>query len=275
MNKLIKTLVYDRQVSLSVLETTDLVNDAVKIHGLKGGAAKTLGNMLTAAAYMAGCLKSDRGAISLTVKASGGVGTVSVSGDKDLHIRGYIDGECEGKLKGGYMTVIKDDGFYRPFIGTCELVCDDVSENLMQYFDKSEQIPTAVAVDSEFDENGICVAAGGVVMQLLPGTTQENMDRAENAMQNFVHVCGVIKECGAAGVIDRFFAEEAKKTAVYTYCPEYRCNCSRDKIARVLLSVGREECLNIVAERGKVSVHCHYCNTDYEFFKEDIDKLFQ
>ena len=134
MNVILKTLVYDRQVSLTILNTTQLVNDAIKIHNVKGGAAKTLADMLTAATYMSGCLKSDVGAVSLTVKADKEVGTVSVSGDKNLHIRGYIDGNLNGKLKGGYMTVVRDDGFFRPFVGTCELVCDDVSENLMQYF---------------------------------------------------------------------------------------------------------------------------------------------
>ena len=135
MNKLYKALIFDREVSLSVLETTDLVNDAIKIHNLSENSAKTLGGMLTCAAYMAGCLKSEKGAISLTVKADGDAGTVSVSGDINGHIRGYIDGSCEGRLNGGYLTVVKDDGFYRPFVGTCELVGDDLSQNLMQYFD--------------------------------------------------------------------------------------------------------------------------------------------
>ena len=118
MNKLYKALVYDREVSLSVLETTDLVQQAIKIHNLSDTAAEILGGMLTACAYMAGCLKSEKGAVSLTVKSGDGSATVSVSGDINGHIRGYIDGGENG-LKGGTLTVIKDDGLYRPFIGTC------------------------------------------------------------------------------------------------------------------------------------------------------------
>ncbi|MBO5328186.1 MAG: Hsp33 family molecular chaperone HslO [Clostridia bacterium] len=274
MNEILKTLVYDRQVSLTILNTTQLVNDAIKIHNVKGGAAKTLADMLTAATYMSGCLKSDVGAVSLTVKADKEVGTVSVSGDKNLHIRGYIDGNLNGKLKGGYMTVVRDDGFFRPFVGTCELVCDDVSENLMQYFHLSEQIPTAVAISSQFDEDGNCVVAGGVVMQLLPGTSQANMDKAENAMQNFVNVCPVLMELGANGIMQKFFGEETEQKFVYSYFPEYKCNCSRKKISKVLISVGKSELLDIVKEQGKVSVHCHYCNTDYDFDDKDIEELF-
>ena len=270
MNKLYKSLIYDREVSLSVLETTQLVNDAIKIHNLEGQSAKTLGSLLTAVAFMAGCLKSDGGAVSITVKAGGDAGTASVSGDKDLHIRGYIDGACAGRLNGGYMTVIKEDGFYRPFVGASELVGDSVSENLMQYFHASEQIETAVAIDAKI-VGGKCVAAGGVVMQLMPGCSQENMDRAEECMQNFVDVAEKIEELGADGIMREYFEEEAKHC--YQYFPEYKCNCSRKKIEGVILPLGKEELNKIIDEEGEVKVHCHYCNRDYRFTREDIDKL--
>ena len=273
MNKLYKSLVYDNEVSLSVLETTMLVNDAIKIHNLSDVAAEILGGMLTACAYMAGCLKSEKGAVSLTVKSNDGSATVSVSGDVKGHIRGYIDG-AENGLKGGTLTVIKDDGFFRPFIGTCELKCNDVSENLMQYFHQSEQIETAVAIGVNV-KDGKCVAAGGVVMQLLPGTHEENMDKAENAMQNFIKPAKVVEELGAEGIMQKFFGEDTDDKGVYLTFPAYKCNCSRKKIEGVILSLGLDEALNIVKEEGKASVHCHYCNTDYDFSEQDILRLFK
>lgn len=271
MNKLYKALIYDKQVSLSVLETTELVNDAMKIHSLDGDAAKTFGCLLTAAAFMAGCLKSEKGAVSITVKAGGECGTASVSGDKNLHIRGYIDGSCGGRLNGGYLTVVKEDGFFRPFVGASELKGDSVSENLMQYFHISEQVETAVAVDAEI-ENGKCVSAGGVIMQLLPGCSEENMDRAEEQMQAFVDVASVIEKLGADKIMEKFFGKEAEYT--YEYFPEYKCSCSREKLERVILSLGKEELYKIIEEEGAVKAHCHYCNTDYVFTKDDVDKLF-
>lgn len=273
MNKLYKALIYDNEVSLSVLETTELVNDAIKIHGLDTGAAETLGGLLTCAAYMAGCLKSERGAISITVKADGDAGTASVSGDKYGHIRGYIDGACGGKLNGGYLTVVKEDGFSRPFVGTCALYGNDVSRNLMNYFDKSEQVPTAVSIGVKI-KNGACVAAGGVIMQLLPGTSEENTDRAEERMQAFVNAADVIEKYGADGIISEFFGDLETQGATYLTFPEYKCNCSRKKIEGVLSSLGLEELRKIVAEEGCVKVHCHYCNTDHVFNGEDIEKLF-
>lgn len=273
MNKLYKSLVYGLQVSLSVLDTTELVNDAIKIHNLDEPAAKLLGGLLTACAYMAGCLKSDGGAVSITVKSGDGSATASVSGDKDGHIRGYIDG-AENGLKGGTMTVIKEDGLYRPFNGTCELKCDDVSENLMQYFHMSEQIETAVAIGVKM-KDGKCVSAGGVIMQLLPDTSEENMDKAENAMQNFVRVADVLEKLGADGIMDVYFSGETEKSGSYLLFPAYKCNCSRKKIEGVILPLGKTELLKIVEEQGAVCVHCHYCNTTYKLTKDDIEALFK
>jgi len=275
MNKLFKSLIYDNQVSLSVMDTTELVNKAIKTHSLNKESAITLGSFLTCAVYMAGCLKSDAGAISITVKGNEDCGSISVSGDKNLHIRGYIDGNGSGKLKGGSLTVIKEDGFFRPFLGTCELRCDDVSENLMQYYHQSEQVPTAVAIRVKIAEDGSCSRAGGVVMQLLPGTTEENMDKAENTMQHFVNVCEVLDDIGADGIIKKYFKDEINEKTLYLYSPDYICNCSRKKIEGILLSMPKEELDSIIKEEGKVSVHCHYCNTDYVFNQDDVNELFK
>lgn len=272
MNKLYKTLVYDNEVSLSVLDTREMVGDAIKIHGLDDKSAELLGGMLTACAYMAGCLKSERGAVSLTIKSGDGSATVSVSGDVNGHIRGYIDGGENG-IKGGTLTVIKEDGLFRPFNGTCELKSADVAENLMQYFHFSEQVETAVAIGVDV-KDGECLAAGGVIMQLLPGTHAENMDKAENAMQNFTDMKSTIAKLGADGIMDVIFNKDVTQK-VYASYPEYRCNCSRKKIEGVILPLGKAELLKIIEEQGCVKVHCHYCNSDYIFDGHDVEKLFK
>jgi molecular chaperone Hsp33 len=145
----------------------------------------------------------------------------------------------------------------------------------MQYFHQSEQIPTAVAVGVKLDDSGKCIAAGGVIMQLLPDTSEENMDKAENAMQAFVNAADVVEQNGADGIIHKYFSGEIKKDGLYLLHPNYICNCSRRKIENVLLPIGKAELLDILKEQGKVSVHCHYCNTDYDFYKDDIDGLFK
>lgn len=275
MNTLYKSLVYDKQISLSVLDTTDLVKSAIKIHNLSGNAAYLLGGLLTCCAYMAGCLKSEKGAVSLTIKSADGDGCVSVSGDSKLHIRGYADGSCMHTLKGGTLTVIKDDGFFRPFVGACEIESDDVSEIFTQYFRTSEQITTHVRVGVKLSEVGECLAAGGVVMQQLPGTSEANAAKCEERMSAFSDVASLIESEGAQGVIKKYFEGEIADDGLYLLHPDYVCNCSRRKIEAVIIPLGKDELLNICKEQGKVSVHCHYCNTDYTFVADDIEELFK
>ncbi len=272
MNRLYKTLIYKKQISLSVLETTGLCQAARDVHSLEPRAAAALGQLLTCGAYMAGCFKSEKGAVSVTVKGANGAGSASVSGDVNLHMRGYIDGAAEGRLKGGFMTVVKDDGFFHPFTGACELISDDVSEDMEHYFDVSEQIPTKVRVGALFSGEK-CVAAGGVVLQLLPGHEEGALRYAEDKAAQLCNVAADIAELGAEGIVKEYFAEETAGAYTYITEPQYRCNCSREKIAALLATMGRAELEDIIREQGKVSVHCHYCNTDYDFMQEDIDKI--
>ena len=143
----------------------------------------------------------------------------------------------------------------------------------MQYFHISEQIETAVAIGVKM-KDGKCAAAGGVVMQLLPGTHEENMDAAENMMQNFVNAADVVEKFGADGILNGYFKDLCGETTTYFTFPEYKCNCSRKKIEGVIIPLGFDELEKIVKEQGAVSVHCHYCNTDYKFSGKDVAKLF-
>lgn len=275
MNILYKTLIYGGNVSLSVLQTTDLVNRGIAIHGLRPAAGRTFGSLLTCGAYMAGCLKSERGAISITIKGANGSGSASVSGDVNLHMRGYIDDGAEGRLEGGFMTVIKDDGFFRPYTGACELISDDVSRNMEHYFELSEQIVTRVSVGADVGKDGVCRAAGGVVMQLLPGHSEEDKRAVYKKMEQFGNPAAIIAEMGAEGLMKKYFSAETEGGHIYMTSPDYICNCSREKISAVLVSLGREELERIIAEQGCVSVHCHYCNSDYKFGTEDIEEIFR
>lgn len=272
MNRLYKTLIFNKQVSLSVLDTTELCQRARDIHSLEPAAAKTLGELLTCGAYMAGCLKSEKGAVSITIKAGENSGTASVSGDVNLHMRGYIDGNAGGSLAGGFMTVVKDDGFFRPFTGASELISDDVSENMEHYFELSEQIFTKVRVAAKFDGEK-CIAAGGVVMQILPGAGADVEKAVVDKMNSIGDIAADIAQLGAEGVVKKFFSEETAGAYSYITEPQYKCNCSREKISALLATMDRAELEDILKEQGEISVHCHYCNTDYKFGQEDIDNI--
>ena len=273
MNKIIRTLICGGSVSLTVMDTTELVGDAIKIHKTDEKASRIFGGLLTGGAYLAALLKSENTGVSITVKAKDGDGAVSVSSDSALHVRGYADGSCTRTLAGGILTVIREEEGAMPFVGTCEIANDDVSDIFATYFQQSEQIPTAVAVTTEIDADGKCGCAGGVIIQLLPDADDDAIDKAERALSDYMQAENALAKLGADGVNEKYFSHLVSGEKYELY-PEYKCNCSEGKIRRVLASVGKDELLKIAKEQGAVSVHCHYCNKDYVYDKALIEKTF-
>ncbi len=280
---ILRGLVCGGEVSLAVAETTQLVNDAIRIHGLSALSAAALGRTLTAAAYMCSSLKAERGALSVTVKGGGVGGNICVSGDAALHMRGYIDepqaflppnargkldvGGCVGHE--GTLTVVRDDGDDRPFVGTTPLVSGEIGEDFAAYFAQSEQLPTAVAVGVKIGKDGTCLGAGGVFMQPMPGAGEESFRFVDETIGKFANVSSLMEEGSAASVWAAYFGGEAMTARR----PVYKCNCSRHYIEGLLAALGEGELRSILAERGKVEVHCHYCNTDYVFGPQDVEAL--
>lgn len=282
-NKILRGLVYNDEVSLCVMDTTALVQDAIDIHGLSPLAAAALGRTLTVAAYMCSSLKTEGSALSVSVKGDGAGGAIYVSGDKDLHMRGYIENpqvclppNAAGKLdvggcvgKNGYLSVVRDDGENQPFVGTTPLVSGEIGEDFAAYFAYSEQLPTAIAVGVKISEKGRCLGAGGVFLQPLPGAGEESIAKAEKAIGEFSAISSLLQKMTAEELTEKYFGN----VTYYTLKPEYKCNCSRNYIEGILAAMGEEELRSIVREQGKISVHCHYCNTDYDFSPEEAEEI--
>ena len=280
---ILRGLIYNEEVSLAVADTTALVNEAIRIHGLSPLSAAALGRTLTVAAYMCSSLKTEGSALSVTIKGDGVGGPIYVSGDRLLHMRGYIDnpqaalppnalgkldvGGCVGR--NGYLSVVRDDGENRPFVGTTPLVSGEIGEDFAAYFAYSEQLPTAIALGVKISREGICLGAGGVFLQPLPGASEESIQKAEEAIGQFGAVSSLLQEMSAETLAEKYFGN----VTFYKLKPEYKCNCSRNYIEGILAAMGEEELRSVVAEQGKISVHCHYCNTDYEFSPEEAEEI--
>lgn len=282
---ILRGLIYNEEVSLAVADTTALVNEAIRVHGLSPLAAAALGRTLTVAAYMCSSLKTEGSALSVSVKGDGAGGAIYVSGDKALHMRGYIEnpqaalppnalgkldvGGCVGKE--GYLSVVRDDGENQPFVGTTPLVSGEIGEDFAAYFAYSEQLPTAIAVGVRISKEGKCLGAGGVFLQPLPGAGEESIQKAEKAIGQFSAVSSLLESMSAEELAEKYFGN----VTFYKQKPEYKCNCSRNYIEGILAAMGEKEIRSIIAEQGKISVHCHYCNTDYEFLPEEAEKIIE
>jgi len=285
LNKLLKTLIFEGQISMSVLDTTDMVNDAIKIHNLTPLTAAALGRTLTVCTFMASNLKNQKDKLSVTVAGDGVGGKITVCGNGDLDMRGFIDNpqadlplRADGKLdvggcvgKHGRLTVVLSMGLKDPYSGSAELVSGEIAEDFTAYYAYSEQQPTAIALGVKIGTDGTCVGAGGVVMQVMPGASDAAIFMAEDVMSQLNNVSSLIQEIGAEGIFDKFIGD-VEYTA---YEPKYNCLCSREYIEGVLISLGKKELDDIVEKEGNVTVDCQFCNKKYVFTKDDVDKFFK
>ena len=263
---------------MTLADTTDLVRRAQELHGLKGESAVLLGKFLSAAAFMSGALKEESGEISFALQCDGLAGQINVSGNYPLHIRGYMEGanaegtEAEFLGQNGSFTVIRNDGYSRPFVGSCGYPATvGVEEILEEYYRISEQLPTFFGSVVDFDEDGKVAFAGIAVLQPLPFTDETTIEALPKGDMLRALVRKVAKDGLDAVAIDDF---SAKKDGIKGRKATYTCNCSRDYLKQVLTSLGEAQMRAIIREDGAVRVHCHYCNTDYAFDDKDADEMF-
>lgn len=281
MDQVVKALVGGGEISLTVIKNRDMVQKAAVVHLLSDLGMHALGRVLTAVTYMCAHLKDERGKISATFKGDGAGGDLCVAGDYFLHMRGAIDdpyvylpkkdGEedvaaCIGKK--GTLTVVRDDGYEQPFVGVCELSSGDVSEEFTRYFALSEQLPTAFALFVETKDDN-CAFSGGVMIQPLPGASEENVTKVGEIFSR-PDLKELLKEMDAETFAKEVFG--AEELSLQT--PLYQCNCSRAYLRDVLMSFGEAELRDMLKKDGRICAHCHFCNTDYVFYEEDVDEMF-
>lgn len=283
MGKIYKTLIYDGQISLSVLDTTDVVNKAIELHGLTPLCAAGLGRALTVASFMATSLKDENEKLSVTIDGNGVGGKIVVCADGNLNVRGSIvnphadlplkpNGKLDvGGLVGneGMITVVKNLGLKEPYVGKCKLVSGEIGEDFAAYYAYSEQQPTAIAV-GVLVKNDKCIGAGGVILQPLPGCAEENIGKAEKLIAEFSDVSRKINEIGIDGIIKKYFDEyEFTK-----YETQYKCGCSREYVDKVLIALGKKELSDIIEKDGKIEVCCEFCDKKYVYGQKDVEELF-
>lgn len=287
MDELIRMLAKDAHVKAVAITAKDMVERARNIHRLLPLATAALGRTLMAASMMGCQLKEEHGAVTLTIKGGGPLGTVMAVSDHLGNARGYLtDGSVELPLKApgkldvgagvgvdGTLTVIKDLGLKEPYVGTVPLVSGEIAEDITSYFAVSEQIPSACALGVLVDTDCSVAQAGGYLIQLLPGATEGEIQAIEAGVAQLGTLtsamnAGVDSEGVLRTVLGAFELEVVERAPV-----EYRCYCGRERMERALRSMGAKDLRELIEEQGEAELTCQFCDKVYHFTKPELEGL--
>lgn len=274
-------------IRLFVATSTHMVEEARKTHGTSPTATAALGRVLTAAVLLGITMKGERDALTFKIKGDGPIGSIIAVSNNGGQVKGYVDNPYadlpsrpDGKLdvgglvgKNGQLAIIKDLGLKEPYIGYSNLVSGEIAEDLVHYFHLSEQQPSAINLGVLVDKDISVRAAGGYILQLIPGVEDKDIDRIEGILKKAKPISTLIHQgLSPEQVMETLFGEFEMEILERKEI-EYKCNCNRKRIEGVLLSLGKEEINKIIEEDEKAEIICHFCNKKYHFSKEDLQKL--
>lgn len=286
-DQIVRAMTKDGWVKAVAISSRQSVERARQIHKTLPTATAALGRLLSAASMMGNMQKVEDGSITLQIKGGGPLGMLLAVSDAEGNVRGYVENpqislleKYRGKLDvgaavgtDGMLTVIRDLRMKEPYVGSVELVSGEIAEDITQYFAQSEQIPTACALGVLVDVDQSVRASGGYIVQLLPGAPDETIDRLEagvNAAGSVTSMldAGLDPEQMLQKVMSDFEVEILEKTPV-----EYRCSCSRERVARTLLTLGTEELEQIVQTGETLHIDCQFCDRIYDFTPENMQEI--
>ncbi len=274
-------------VKAVAITAKDMVEEARSIHHTAPLATAALGRALMAASMMGSQLKEEQGALTLTIKGGGPLGTVMAVSDCNGWVRGYVSDpavdlplKAPGKLdvgagvgREGTLTIIKDIGLKEPYVGTVPLVSGEIAEDVTSYFAVSEQIPTACALGVLVDTDCSVRKAGGYLIQLLPGATEADIDCIESGIAALGPItaaldAGLSEEEVLRQVLSGFELEVLECSEV-----KYHCYCSRRRMERALVSMGGKDLRELIEDQGEAELTCQFCDKAYRFTRPELEAI--
>lgn len=277
-------LTADGSARIFVINSKDIVNDAIGYHGTAPTATAALGRVLTAASMMGCMLKNKGNTVTVNVKGDGPCGSILAVADYIGNVKGYVQNPAAdperkrlgkldvGKAVGrGSLYVIKDEGQSEPYIGITNLVTGEIAEDITSYFATSEQMPTLCALGVLVAPDGSCQAAGGVIVQLLPFADSKIVDQLEKNSIALSEVSHLFDQ----GLSNDEIAAIAFKDIEFNMFDEfdvgYVCDCSRERMAKALITLSPAELDEIFEEQDEIETTCQFCNKKQKFVRKDIE----
>ena len=286
-DEIVRAITADGLVKAAAITGRDLVERARNIHTLLPVATAALGRTLMAASLMGDAMKIDGSSLTLQIKGGGPLGTILAVSDEAGNVRGYVQNphvelmeKAPGKLdvgravgETGSLTVIKDLGMKEPYVGTIDLLSGEIADDIAAYFVESEQIPTACALGVLVDRDQSVKAAGGYIIQLLPGAGEDVIGKVEGGVMAAGAVTALLDQNDDPEALLRTVLSDFELEILETCPVEYRCYCSRERVERALISLGRDELESILREQGGCELTCQFCDKVHTFTAEELQAL--
>lgn len=287
MGYILRAIDESETIKISAAITTDVVEEAAKIHKLSKTTSAALGRVLTAAAIIGSWQKNEKDSITLSINGNGPAGKIVATCKNDGYVKGYVTNpgadlptrEADGKIDvagivgEGNLTLVMDTGMKKPYTGTVNLTTGEIAEDLAVYFLQSDQVPSAVGLGVLVDVDYSIKAAGGFIIQLMPDATEEQISKLEENLKGLPSVTSILDEYHDAEKLIEILMKDIDFKILEKIEITYKCNCSREKVEDAIVSVGPREIEEILREDKKAEVSCYFCDKVYDFDESDLERM--
>lgn len=273
------------QIRAFAAVTTELTEEARQRHGTSPVATAALGRIMTGAVMMGSMMKNPTDMLTIQIKCSGPIGGLTVTADSQGSVKGYVyepevmlpakNGKLDvgGALGQGVMTVIKDMGLKEPYSGQTILQTGEIAEDLTYYFATSEQVPSSVGLGVLMEKDNTVRCAGGFIVQVMPFIEDDVLNRLEQNIQNIRSVTSMLDNGHMPEEMLSQVLEGLDLEITDTMPAKFSCNCSKERIEKAIISVGKKEIQSMIDDGKEIEVKCHFCNTAYTYSVEELKEL--
>lgn len=283
---LVRAAAADAQVRAFAVTARDTVETARKAHDTSPVMTAALGRLLCAGAMMGSMMKGDADILTLQIRGDGPAGGLTVTADSKGRVKGYavhpqviLPANSQGKLDvggaigAGTLQVIRDLGLKEPYVGQTDLQTGEIAEDLTWYFAASEQVPSSVGLGVLMEKNNTVKQAGGFIVQLMPFAEEKVIEKLEANLSRIHSVTKLLEDGNSPEQILGILLEGMDMELLSTMPVEFSCNCSRERVAKALYSIGKKEMDEMIADGEPIEVKCHFCNRAYQFSVEDLKQI--
>ncbi len=286
-DKIVKFLAHQGKISVICADTTKLVEKARNLHDLSPVATAAFGRLLTISAIMGNEMKGEKNKLTVQVKGNGPLGTMLVTSDNFPRVKGYVANPIVdiplndiGKLdvggavgNAGFINVIKDIGLKEPYVGICPLISGEIAEDFAEYFAKSEQKNTAVALGVLVDKNGV-KSSGGYIITPMPDATIDEISKVEQSIFKAGAISRMLDEnLSLIDIAKKVTGDDNVQIIEENITPIYECDCSKEHMADGLATLDKTVLKEMIDEDKKAELICHFCNKKYEFSKDELEEI--